>query len=208
MSVNLKNIDNSYKILIVDDVPANILLLRAQLKSENHQIVTAENGVIAIEMVKKELPDLILLDIMMPEMDGYEVSKYLKNVPEYKNIPIIFLTALNNSESIIEGFLTGGSDLITKPFKKEELITKVNNQILRISLQRKIKFNAKEIVKKLNIQDANYKSLSDECQAYILNMMKIINILLESVTSSACEDLSTKLVKIDSMLESLISDIK
>lgn len=86
---------SEYKILIVDDVMSNVLLLKVLLTNEKFNIVTATNGQQALEQVKKENPDLILLDVMMPDMSGFEVAQRLKSDIETKDIPIIFLTALN-----------------------------------------------------------------------------------------------------------------
>ena len=101
---------SDYKILVVDDVMPNVLLLKVMLTNEKFNIVTASNGEQAIEQVRNEKPDLILLDVMMPGMTGYEVAQVLQNDPETKEIPIIFLTALNTSEDIVRGFRMGGSD--------------------------------------------------------------------------------------------------
>ena len=101
-----------YKILVVDDVQSNVLLLKALLGREGFGIVYAMNGTEALEKVKSEHPDLILLDVMMPDMDGFEVAGRLKVEPEQAEIPIIFLTALNDSASVVKGFQLGANDFI------------------------------------------------------------------------------------------------
>ena len=98
-----------YKILVVDDVQSNVLLLKALLGREGFGIVYAMNGTEALEKVKSEHPDLILLDVMMPDMDGFEVAGHLKVEPEQAEIPIIFLTALNDSASVLKGFQLGAN---------------------------------------------------------------------------------------------------
>ena len=87
---------SEYKILIVDDVVSNVLLLKILLSNEKFQVCTANNGTTAIEQTRKEHPDLILLDVMMPDMSGFDVAVVLKKDPETKEIPIIFLTAFND----------------------------------------------------------------------------------------------------------------
>jgi CheY-like chemotaxis protein len=118
-----------YKILIVDDVPKNIELAANILRTKEYNITFAKSGFIALEKVKLIGFDLILLDVMMPLMDGFEVCRQLKNDPETKNIPIIFLTAKSESENVVKGFELGAVDYVTKPFKAEELLARVMTHI-------------------------------------------------------------------------------
>ncbi len=103
------------KILFVDDVPTNIKVLLEVLK-DDYKVIFAQSGKEAVKLAAKSLPDLILLDIMMPEMDGYEVCRQLKNNPETSDIPIIFVTAMNEEEDETRGLNLGAVDYITKPF--------------------------------------------------------------------------------------------
>ena len=127
---------SDYKVLIVDDVVSNVLLLKILLQKEGFQICTANNGVVCIELAKSEKPDLILLDVMMPEMNGYDTATVLKQNPETKDIPIIFLTALNTPGDLVKGFQVGANDFLTKPFNKEELVMRVNQQISLVAAKR------------------------------------------------------------------------
>ncbi len=113
-------------VLIVDDVPENINVAVNFLLSERIDVSVAMSGAEALESVSVTKPDLILLDIMMPEMDGYETCKHLKNNPDTADIPIIFLTAKNERESMIQAFEAGAVDYITKPFNSAELIARVH----------------------------------------------------------------------------------
>ena len=117
---------SEYKILIVDDVISNVLLLKILLTNEKFQVCTANNGTTCIEQAKKEHPDLILLDVMMPDISGFDTAVILKKDEETKDIPIIFLTALNTPADLVHGFKVGASDFLTKPFNKEELVMRVN----------------------------------------------------------------------------------
>ncbi|MBF0102644.1 MAG: hybrid sensor histidine kinase/response regulator [Desulfobacterales bacterium] len=120
----------NHNILIVDDVPENIQVLASTLKKEgNYHLAFAQNGKIALSLVKKNPFDLILLDIMMPEMDGFEVCKLLKNDPLTCGIPIIFLTAKTEQESIVQGFELGAMDYVTKPFNTAELLARVKTHL-------------------------------------------------------------------------------
>ncbi len=123
-------------ILVVDDEPDNIKLIDFLLRKANYKVEQAADGAVALQKIHEKKYDLILLDILMPEKDGYEVCKELKNNPCTNEIPVIFLTALNNSENIVKGFLNGAVDYITKPFVKEELIARINNHI-QLSRSRK-----------------------------------------------------------------------
>jgi two-component system, cell cycle response regulator len=126
------------KILVVDDVPINIEVLFQTLKSRNYQISMANNGAHALELIPKLQPDLILLDIMMPVMDGIETCKRLKADESTRDIPVIFITAKGRSEDVVEGFNAGGLDYITKPFQLEEVISRVETHLkLRKTLKEK-----------------------------------------------------------------------
>ena len=102
--MNMEINPSEYKVLIVDDVISNVLLLKVLLTNEKFNIVTAGNGTQALEQVKKEKPDLVLLDVMMPDISGFEVAQQMKADPEMSEIPIIFLTALNSTADIVKGF--------------------------------------------------------------------------------------------------------
>lgn len=133
----MKDIKNSdLKILIVDDVPANIKLLSEILKDEGYKIRPVTSGNQAIQIAESIIPDLILLDIMMPDLNGIETCKLLKANPKLSDIPVIFISALNETENIVEALEAGGVDYITKPFKGLEVKARVNTQI-KISYQKK-----------------------------------------------------------------------
>lgn len=116
-------------ILIVDDTPENLTVLRHMLTEQGYRVRPALTGEVALKAVKKDPPDLILLDILMPEMDGYEVCKALKSNERTSRIPIIFISALSDVEDILEAFKAGGVDYITKPFKTEEVLARVRTHL-------------------------------------------------------------------------------
>ncbi len=118
-----------HKILIVDDIPKNIQILGNILSKENYQIAYAQSGEQALSITHHQKFDLILLDIMMPEMDGFEVCKVLKENPQSSDTPIIFLTAKADMNSIVKGFTVGGQDYITKPFNASELLARTETHI-------------------------------------------------------------------------------
>jgi diguanylate cyclase (GGDEF)-like protein len=137
-----KDIEHAHKnnILIVDDTPDNLRVLSSILANERgYHVRKALNGQIALIACEKTLPDLILLDINMPEMNGYELCTYLKNQEKTRDIPIIFISALDDVLDIIKAFNVGGSDYITKPFYVEEVLVRIENQLTIQRLQKKLK---------------------------------------------------------------------
>ncbi|WP_319558831.1 diguanylate cyclase [Marispirochaeta sp.] len=116
-------------ILIVDDVPANIQFLGKLLKDEGFKIAPASNGKKALEMIPRVKPDLVLMDVMMPEMNGFEACRRMKESAEMKDIPVIFLSARTETEDVIKGFKLGAADYIQKPFNADELLVRVRNHI-------------------------------------------------------------------------------
>ncbi|MFA6008573.1 MAG: hybrid sensor histidine kinase/response regulator [Desulfobacteraceae bacterium] len=130
-------------ILIVDDNPNNVQLLKAVMTMRGFNVLVAKNGLHALETVKTDIPDLILLDIMMPEMDGFEACQKLKESPATANIPIIFLTAKSHIDDIMKGFELGAVDYITKPFSSNELVA-------RVEIHLKLKFSQETVIRQRN----------------------------------------------------------
>lgn len=128
-------------ILIVDDTKTNISILM-ELLGNDYDVLASRDGQTALEMAEEELPDLILLDIMMPDMDGFEVCRRLKDIPGTKDIPIIFLTAMTDEESIEKAYDLGGSDYVTKPFRPKELQARVKRELKLAALQKELKLLA------------------------------------------------------------------
>jgi len=118
-----------YKVLIVDDEPFNTMLLSEVLKNNNYDLHTASSGSLALKIAHSIVPDIVLLDIMMPLMDGFEVCQYLKNDPMLKQIPIIFISSLNDSKNIVKALEVGGVDFITKPFQFEEVNARIKTHL-------------------------------------------------------------------------------
>lgn len=121
--------DNKQTVLIVDDVPKNIQVAASILKDEGYHILYSQNGQTALDIAGNHKVDLILLDVMMPEMDGYDTCEQLKKRPETKDLPIIFLTAKTETNSILKGFELGAADYILKPFNALELLARVKTHL-------------------------------------------------------------------------------
>lgn len=183
--MNMEINPSEYKILIVDDVMSNVLLLKVLLTNEKFQIATASNGRQAIDQVEKEKPDLVLLDVMMPDMSGFEVSQQLKANPETSEIPIIFLTALNSTADIVKGFQVGGNDFISKPFNKEELIIRVTHQISLIAAKRIIVAQTEELRKTITGRDKLYSVIAHDLRSPMGSIKMVLNMLILNLPSES-----------------------
>lgn len=136
---------NPGTVLIIDDNHNNISVLSTLLSTYNYNVIGALNGEKGITMALNRMPDLILLDIMMPGMDGYQVCSELKNKEETKNIPIIFITALNEIKSVLKAFQYGAADYIVKPFEEAEVIARVKAHSQNVILKKKLEEKAREM---------------------------------------------------------------
>lgn len=145
------HINDKLNILIVDDTPDNLRLLSAMLRTQGYEVRKALNGKMALNACQIILPDLILLDINMPEMNGYEVCQQLKAGEATSGVPVIFISALDDVLDKVKAFDVGGSDYITKPFHTAEVISRIENQINLGSLQ--IKLNQKNIYLQKTLED-------------------------------------------------------
>jgi len=141
------------KILLVDDVPANIRVLFTFLKKQNFELLIAEDGEMALESVLWDHPDLILLDVMMPKMNGFEVCQRLKENEKTKDIPVIFMTALSDTIDKIKGFKLGAVDYISKPFEVEEVLLRIKTHLTIHHLQQQLQTKNVE----LEIQNVQLK---------------------------------------------------
>ncbi len=162
----MENIDKSeIFILAVDDNQDNLRVVSSFLKDKGYKIALALNGPDALEILNNTKIDLVLLDIMMPKMDGFTVCKTIKENPKLVDIPIIFLTAKTETDDIVKGFEMGGVDYITKPFKKEELYARVSSHITIKLTQDYIKQRLKDVSKSRN-----------EVMKMTLDMAKLLNV--------------------------------
>ncbi len=141
-------------ILIVDDNPNNLKVLAQQIRDAGYKVAIAKNGKTAIEQAKHNPPVLILLDVIMPDLDGFETCQQLKSRPETKDIPIIFMTALNNIANKVKGLSIGGVDYITKPFQIEEVLVRIKNQLKIQQLQQELKTLNRELEQRVKQRTA------------------------------------------------------
>lgn len=174
---------SDYKILIVDDVMSNVLLLKILLTNEKFQVCTANCGNACIEQARKEHPDLILLDVMMPDINGFDTAVIMKKDDELKDIPIIFLTALNTPQDLVKGFQVGASDFLTKPFNKEEFIMRVMQQISLVAAKRIIEKQNKELKATLNNRDKMYSVIAHDLRSPMASIRMVLNLVVQSTSA-------------------------
>ena len=186
----------SEKVLIVDDEPLNLDVLARKLAFTGYEILSATSGAEAIEKAMSEVPEIILLDIMMPVMDGYETCQKLKSLNQTKEIPIIFMTALTDTDDKIRAFEVGGTDYITKPFHSGEVLARVTTHIANRRLQQQLQTQNKQLRKEIEAHrrsQATVEYLRDEIKAVhnydeIIGISKPLSQLLEKASVVAGTD--------------------
>jgi len=185
---NVQKIGSS-QILVVDDTPANLKLLTDILTNNGYQVRPATGGKMALRSLAAEIPDLILLDIKMPEMDGYEVCAQLKANPETKNIPVIFISALDEMADKVKGFTVGGIDFITKPFQAEEVLIRVETHI-----------SVHRLSRELEIQNSRMQREIEE-RKKVESELIVHKTKLEELVALRTNDLNTSYLKLQQELQ-------
>lgn len=167
---------NPANILVVDDTIANLEVIVETLSSAQHSVSAVTSGQRALKQLQRQIPDLILLDVQMPEMDGFETCQKIKANPETTHIPIIFLTALSDNESIAQGFSVGAVDYITKPFREVELLARVqthlNLHFLTEQLEQQVQHRTTELQTALEqVKQSQLKIIQSEKMASLGNLV-------------------------------------
>lgn len=153
-------------IVVVDDIKDNVHFLVDTLKTEGYRVRPALSGAAALTIIENETPDMILLDIMMPVMDGYEVCRQIRERQETRNVPVIFLSALDDAADKVKGFHAGGIDYITKPFMAEEVLARIRAHL-----------SVKRLQTELVEQNTRLKQLNEELQ-HALKEIKVLKGIL------------------------------
>ncbi|WP_445664162.1 hybrid sensor histidine kinase/response regulator [Fodinibius sp. AD559] len=181
----MKNTDNKKNgdslILIVDDVPKNIQLLGKILDNKGYQVVAVTKGDQVVRAAKKHMPDLILLDIMMPEKSGYEVCQELKADNKLEEIPVIFLTARSEEEDIIKGLNLGGADYVTKPFNSGELLARIDTHLSLKKARDQIVQQQQELQQLSETKDKLYSIIAHDLKGALFGISGIADILQEDI---------------------------
>ena len=166
------------RILIIDDVETNRFVLRNIITDMGHQPVLAENGMQGLKIMERIIPDLILLDVAMPEMDGFEFAEIIKKDVKTRDIPIIFISAFDEAQDIVKGFEAGGADYVTKPFIQEVVKSRVDVQLKLAEMNK-------------NLVDTNrklQKSITEQIRQLETEKKRILYALLTVVRKNACFD--------------------
>jgi two-component system, sensor histidine kinase and response regulator len=207
-----------HSILIVDDLPNNLRLLSIMLTQKGYQVRKAINGQMALNTVRSLIPDLILLDINMPDINGYEVCQQIKSDEKTREIPVIFISALDDVLDKVKAFQVGGVDYISKPFQGEEVMARIENQ-LTISRQKKqLQNEIKERQKAEETLEIYLHAVSHDLRNPVIGMSMILKNLIKNSTAetqevpvkilqqmaSSCE---RKLTLIDSLVETRQNDL-
>lgn len=174
---------SDYTILIVDDNQTNIILLQAILKRAKYNTVSATNGADALLIMQEMHPDLVLLDIMMPEMDGYEVARRKDEIEDIQSIPFLFVTALSDTNSMVKGFKAGCSDFITKPFNTEEILIRIHHQIINVENRRIINSKNEELKSLIRNRDKLYAVVAHDLRSPLGTIKSVLDILDENLNS-------------------------
>ena len=164
------------KILVVDDTPANLEVITASLSSVGYTVATAISGERALKRLKNYHPDLILLDIQMPGIDGFETCQQLKQNPDTAKIPVIFITALSDVENMAKGFSLGAVDYIGKPFQELELLTRVKTHLqlkqLNQDLEKRVEERTQSLEKALaQLQESQLQLIQQEKMSALGNLV-------------------------------------
>lgn len=209
--LHLKPFDGNHKgtVLIVDDVQSNLTLLSAALKRQGYDIHTALSGKEAMASIQNAIPDVVLLDIMMPDMDGYAVCEYLRNYTLTQDIPVIFVSAIHDASSKVKAFGLGGSDYITKPFQIEEVLVRVDNQLKIRSLQKRLENQNVRLQDELTERrqmEERYVSLFERSSEGMFQsspegqFLKVNRALANLYKYASCEDLIAAMTDISTQL--------
>ena len=159
-------------ILVVDDNPTNLKVLSETLSDSGWKILVANDGEMAIDQAEYAQPDLILLDVMMPGLDGFEVCKRLQAMPSLRETPIIFMTALNDKESRVKGLSLGAVDYITKPFWIEEVLARINVHLKIRVLTQQLKQQSSELEERVQTRTAELSQALDDLQTSQFQIMQ------------------------------------
>lgn len=193
--------NNRADILIVDDTLANLKLLSELLNRQDYKVRAAPNGMTALTAVETAPPDLILLDIKMPEMDGYQVCERLKAMPLAKDIPVIFISALEDTVDKVKAFTAGGVDYVGKPFQEEEVLARVESHLELSRLQKKLEQRNREL------EESLVSLKKKQAEVLALQKREVLSEERERIMRDMHDGIGGQLVSTLAMLEAGETDI-
>lgn len=207
------NKTDGLKILAVDDNQMNLMVMRSMFKYQNYQVHYADCGEKALEMARQLRPDMILLDVVMPDLSGFEVCRILKEEVYFKDIPVIFITAADEIEFIINGFEAGGVDYITKPFRKEEIMLRIKTHF-ELKLTRDQLVETTQTLMDLNkVKDRLFSIIGHDLRGPIGNVKMVLEFMSKGIIDptkgeqyrKTVQDLLRTTDEVFSLLENLLA---
>jgi len=208
--MNNSDLDPSANILLIDDTPANLDILCQLLEDEGHTISMAPNGSIGLQVAARSRPDLILLDVLMPGMDGFEVCRRLKQDSDLAPIPVIFITGQDSAESVVTGFQTGGVDYITKPFRAEEVLARVHTHLHLNRLNQELQEANSRLQEMDQLKSDFVSNVSHDLRLPLTSIKGSIDNMLDGITGNLSEKQTRYLRRIQgnaNRLSRLINDL-
>ncbi len=164
-------------ILLVDDTEANLRVLGPLLRAEGWSVAAATRGEQALNLINQRLPDLVLLDVMMPEMDGFEVCRRLRAEPATKDLPVLFITALTDEENIVRGFWEGAQDYIVKPFRQAELVARVRTHLALHSATQRAERQAADLIRLNADKDRFFSIIAHDLRSPLAGLLGLCEAL-------------------------------
>ncbi|MCP4657214.1 MAG: response regulator [bacterium] len=173
--------ERSANILIVDDKPENLHLLSELLRKEGYLVRQLRSGKLVMPSVLSTPPDLVLLDILMPEMDGYEVCRQLKSEEETRDIPVLYISALDEISSKVKAFSTGGVDYITKPFQEEEVLARVRTHLALRKMEEELRTRNEQLIAALKEREALMKEILHRTKNNMAMICSLLNLQIARI---------------------------
>jgi Signal transduction histidine kinase len=167
--MEINNLD--YTILIVDDIKANVMLLKALIKKHGYNVIEASNGKECLDKLYSQNPDMILMDVMMPILDGFETLERIRKGTHHNDIPVVMITALDNKDDIVKGFTLGADDYISKPFNNDELLVRIRHIIELLAARRDLLYTMKN-------RDRLYSVIAHDLRSPLSSIKMILNLLV------------------------------
>ncbi len=193
-------------ILIVDDMPANLQLLVHFLRSEGYRVRPVTSGIAALELVSHVRPDLVLMDVSMPEMDGFETCRRLKEISEMRDVPVVFLSAMGNLLDKVRAFEVGGVDYITKPFHMEEVRIRIMTHLRLAALRRDLEEKCRQLQQLETIKEQLVHLLIHDLRTPLSNISSALDLLAANVSAEGSSPLFAAREAV-LVLEHMIADI-
>ena len=202
---------NKPYILLVDDTESNLRLLGPLLRAEGWSVAAATRGEQALQLIRQRLPDLVLLDVMMPDMDGFEVCRRLRADPATRDLPVLFITALTDEESIVRGFWEGAQDYIVKPFRQAELVARVRTHLALRSTSRRAERQAADLVRLNADKDRFFSIIAHDLRSPLAGMLGMGEALARNLkdftqaeVAEAAADMAKSARNLHQLLENLL----